>query len=241
MACSCAYLALAGCSCEKDPPPKAHQPAAATSAEEATYCQPKLLPATPRVDWQGIRGTVTQVRSVGKNGDCRIYDAQVAPKDFECAANFVSGDVDGSVGPAGAKAQSIRLVLPSAVKLPIKAGQDLCAMYEWVDDDASRLWDCALVARSGKLIMLSLESGALEVAGFRVKNGIADHADSTMEYHRMIAEHPGGSTELRPKKPVNKRIDGTRFFLVSNAFKRRIPAPGKPERGFAFAAIRLDP
>ncbi len=195
----------------------------------------------PRVDWQGIRGTVTKVSPARKDGDCRIYEAQVAPKDFTCAANFVSGDVDGSVGPKDAKPQSIRLVLPSAVKLPIREGQDVCARYEWVDERAHRIWDSVVVARDGRLLMLALENGALEVGGFRVRNGIADHADPAMEYHRMVAEHPGGSTELRPKKPATKRIDGARFFLVSSAFKRRIPAPGTRERGFSFAAIRLDP
>ncbi len=235
-----ALSVLTACGCEKDKP-KGPTPAASAPQAKAAYCQPRLLPATPRVDWQGIRGTVTKVSPPRKDGDCRAYDVHVAPKDFSCAADFVSGDVDGSVGPVAAKPQSIRLLLPSKVKLPLAPGQDVCAMYEWVDEGAHRIWDSALVARDGKLLMLALENGALEVGGFRVKNGIADHADPSAEYYRMIADHPGGSTELRPKKPVTKRLAGSRYFLVSDAFQLRLPAPDQRARGFSFAAIRLDP
>lgn len=231
---------LTACRCDE---PKAKELAPTTSAPKAPapYCQPKLLPATPRVDWQGIRGTVQRVSPARQDGDCRVYDVRVVPKDISCAADFVSGDVDGSVGPEAAKAQSIRLHLPAAVKLPLKLGQDVCAMYEWVDEGTTRIWDSALVAKDGKLLMLTLENGALEVGGFRVKNGIANHVDLSVEYYRMIAEHPAGSTELRPRKPVTKRLGGSRYFLVSEAFQRRMPLPGQRMRGFSFAAIRLGP
>lgn len=199
------------------------------------------MPALPRSDWRGIRGEVEEISPLRRAGACDSYDIRLAPRDVSCAADYVSGDETGRVGADATEPQTVRLQLPAGTKPPLLKGRTVCAMYDWVDDGKTRIWDSAVVAQDGTVLFLGIENGALEVGGYRSRDGIADGRDPELEFFRVIVEHPGGSTELRPRTPVTKTISGARYYLVADAFRRRFEAPGMRERGAFFALIALGP
>jgi hypothetical protein len=199
------------------------------------------MPALPRLDWHGVRGKVDEVSAAQRDGACNVYTLRISPQELSCALDFVSGDVDGSVGARATEPQSVRLELPLGMKPPVAVGHAVCAMYDWVDDGKHRIWDSALVARDGRVLFLGIENGALELGGFRSRDGIAHGGNHEFEFFRLIVDHPGGSTELRPRTPVTKTISGRKYYLVADAFRRRLEAPGLRDRGAFYALVAQVP
>ncbi|MEZ4222079.1 MAG: hypothetical protein R3B13_14185 [Polyangiaceae bacterium] len=191
----------------------------------------------PRVDWRGIRGAVTTVSPARDSGGCKVYDLRIEPRPFECKADFIAGDVHGTVGAEAKEAQLVTLQLPAQMKPPTKVGDEVCAMYDWVDEGPHRIWDSALVARDGRLLMLAVENGALEVGGIRTKTGITATVDLEMEHLRVVAQYPGGEIELMPWTAVTRSLGGAKYHLLADAFRRRVEVPEHRSQGFFFAAV----